>query len=65
MNQFLHDYFWIYIVIIVLLFSVVFYFTPKLVKFLDKVVSGGKKAGVKKNESSKTAEKNKSRYKTF
>ncbi len=65
MNQFLHDYFWIHIVIIVILFGTVFYFTPKLMKFLDKIGGDGKKAGVKKNEPGKTAEKNKSRYKTF
>ena len=64
MNKFLNDDFWIYVVIVIFL-GAMFYFTPKLVKFLDKVVDGGKKAGVKKNEADQTADNNKSRYKTF
>ena len=43
MHRFLHEHFWIYIVfviVIVVLFGAVYYFTPKLVmKFLDKLLA--------------------------
>ena len=66
MHQLLHDYFWIYNVVIVVLCGAVFYFTPKLVmKFLSKGVEEKQVRRVKKKEPDETAEKNRSRYKTF
>lgn len=59
MHRLLHDYFWIYIVlilVIVVLFGAVYYFTPKLVmKFLDKSLTKNKSAAPKKNAAGETA----------
>lgn len=59
MHQFLHDYFWIYIVlifVIVVLFGAVYYFTPKLaMKFLDKSLTKNNSAAPNKNAAGETA----------
>lgn len=65
MHQSLHDYYWIYAVVIAVLFGAVFYFTPKLVmKFLNKSVDR-KDRRAKNSESDKIAGQNKHRYRTF
>lgn len=60
MHRVLHDYFWVYIVlilVIVVLFGAVYYFTPKLVmKFLDKQLTKNKSAAQKKNAAGEAAE---------
>lgn len=70
MHQLLHDYFWIYVVIIAIVFGALFYFMPKLTSFLEKVIVGGrmrdaKKSVIRKNERETTSVKEKSRYKSF
>lgn len=65
MHQSLHDYYWIYAVVIAVLFGAVFYLTPKLaMKFLNKSVDR-KNRRAKNDESGKTAGENKHRYRTF
>lgn len=69
MHQFLHDYFWIYIVVIVVLIGAVFYLMPKLTRRLEKIIERGlrgekrKVAGNIERETASKAVKN--RYKSF
>lgn len=65
MRQSLHDYYWIYAVVVAVLFGAVFYFTPKLaMKFLSKSDDRKNRPG-KNSVSDKAAAKYKNRYKTF
>lgn len=65
MHQSLHDYYWIYAVVIAAIVGAVFYLTPKLaMKFLNKSVDR-KNRPAKNSVSDKAAAKNKNRYKTF
>lgn len=65
MHQLLFDSFWIYIVLAFVSFGVIFYFTPKLVRFLDELIEAKQSQRDKKKESDKAEPKNKNRYKTF
>ena len=65
MHQFLFDSFWIYIILTFVSFGVIFYFTPKLVRFLDELVDAKRSQRRKKKEPDKAEPKNKNRYKTF
>ena len=66
MHQLLHDNFWIYVCVIVVLTVAVFYYTPMAAEFLwNKVTRTRKKTTTSKNAPDNTAEKSRRRYKTF
>lgn len=65
MTQFLNENFWIYIIIAFISFGVIFYFTPKLVKFLDDFADRKKNRRRKKTKADESDEKSKNRYKIF
>ena len=69
MHQILHDYFWIYTVVIVVLVSAVFYLMPKLTRRLEKIIERGlrgeKKSVAGKNQREAAFKAVKNRYKSF
>lgn len=65
MHQSLHDYYWLYVIAVVILTGAVFFLVPKLVKLLDQTIEAKIVRRVRKDEATEAAEKNKNRYKTF
>jgi ABC-type bacteriocin/lantibiotic exporter with double-glycine peptidase domain len=69
MHQYLHEYFWIYIVAIVVLVGAVFCLMPKLRKRLEKIIERGlrgeKRSVAGKNEREMASKAVKNRYKSF
>lgn len=69
MHQSLHDYFWLWVVGIVVGIGVLFYISLKMTGFLEKIIDRrlrGEQESVKqKGGSMMTSEKDKNRYKSF
>lgn len=69
MHQSLHDYFWVYVVGIVVVCGALTYLMPKMTGFLEKTIDRrlrGEQESVKqKGGSAMTSEENKNRYKSF
>ena len=69
MHQLLHDYFWVYVVIIVAVCGAAVYLMPKLTGFLEKTIDrdlrGGQERIKQKGASETISENNKNRYKSF
>lgn len=69
MHQLLHDYFWIYVVIVVVIVGALFYFTPKLMRRLEKIIErrlrGEEKSVAGKPGRARTFETEKNRYRSF
>lgn len=66
MHQSLHDYFWVYIVVVVVVCGALVYLMPKMTSFLEKVIVGGKMRDAKKpitrkKECETASEKDKNR----
>ena len=61
MRALLYDHFWIYIVFTAVLFGASIYLTPKLIKFLDRLIDEKKARKRKKAEAEKAAEKRRRR----
>ncbi len=69
MHQSLHDYFWVWVVGIVVVVGVLFYISLKMTGFLEKIINrrlrGAQTSVKQKGGSGMTSEKDKNRYKSF
>lgn len=65
MHRLFHDYFWLYVVALIILTGAIVYLMPKLTKFLNRLLETKILGRAREEQAAKAAAKNKNRYKTF
>ena len=65
MHQSLHDYYWLYVIAVVILTGAVFFLIPKMFERLTRAVTAKAARRDAETQVGEATEKNKNRYKTF